>query len=95
MPLAQYLGLLSRGGTFVQVGAPEEPVPLSAFALIRTRVHLTGSVIGSPGEIREMFELVAAKGVKVWVETRPMKEANQAVLDMVDGKPRYRYVLTN
>ncbi|KAK1710871.1 hypothetical protein CaCOL14_008389 [Colletotrichum acutatum] len=95
MPLAQYLGLLSRGGTFVQVGAPEEPVPLSAFALIRTRVHLTGSVIGSPGEIREMFDLVAAKGVKVWVETRPMKEANQAVLDMVDGKPRYRYVLTN
>ncbi|EXF75055.1 subtilisin Carlsberg [Colletotrichum fioriniae PJ7] len=84
MPLAQYLGLLSRGGTFVQVGAPEEPVPLSAFALIRTRVHLTGSVIGSPGEIREMFDLVAAKGVKVWVETRPMKEANQAVLDMVD-----------
>ncbi|UQC76277.1 zinc-binding dehydrogenase [Colletotrichum lupini] len=95
MPLAQYLGLLSRGGTFVQVGAPEEPVPLSAFALIRTRVHLTGSVIGSPGEIREMFDLVAAKGVKVWVETRPMNEANQAVLDMVDGKPRYRYVLTN
>jgi D-arabinose 1-dehydrogenase-like Zn-dependent alcohol dehydrogenase len=30
-----------------------------------------------------------------WIQTRPMTETNQAVLDMQDGKARYRYCLVN
>ena len=54
-----------------------------------------GSMIGSPGEIREMLQLAAEKNVKPWVEERPMKDANQAMIDMEKGKARYRYVLVN
>jgi alcohol dehydrogenase (NADP+) len=54
-----------------------------------------GSAIGSPEEIREMLQLAAERKIKPWVETRPMKDANQAVQDLEAGKARYRYVLVN
>ncbi|KAA8646673.1 NAD(P)-dependent alcohol dehydrogenase [Aspergillus tanneri] len=46
-------------------------------------------------EICEMLQLAAEKKVQAWVEERPMKEANQAIVDMEAGKARYRYVLVN
>jgi alcohol dehydrogenase (NADP+) len=42
-----------------------------------------------------MLELAAKKGIKTWNQNRPMKEVNKAVVDMDDGKARYRYVLVN
>jgi alcohol dehydrogenase (NADP+) len=88
--------LLKRDGVFVQVGAPEEALPpLMAWSLISKGVKVTGSNIGSPGDIRDMLELAAEKGVLPWVERRPMRDVNQALVDMHEGKARYRYVLEN
>lgn len=42
-----------------------------------------------------MLDLAADKGLKPWVQTRPMADANQAIQDMAAGKARYRYVLVN
>jgi D-arabinose 1-dehydrogenase-like Zn-dependent alcohol dehydrogenase len=42
-----------------------------------------------------MLQLAADKKVKPWIQERPLKEANQAVVDMDQGKARYRYVLVN
>ena len=96
MPLQEYLQLLRVKGQFIQVGAPEDSIPaFNAFALIVKGVKIGGSAIGSPEEIRNMLDLAAKKGVHTWVQKRPMKEANQAVVDMADGKARYRYVLVN
>lgn len=96
MPIVQYSQLLRYRGTLVQLGAPEDgALEIPAFALIIKGIKLGGSLIGSPDEIREMLELAAAKGVKPWIEERPMKEANQAILDMDKGKARFRYVLVN
>lgn len=69
--------------------------PVNAFSLIVNRIKIGGSLIGSPGEIREMLQLAADKQIKPWVETRPFSDANQAVVDMDAGKARYRYVLVN
>ena len=80
----------------MQVGAPDDPIPgFLAFALIMKKVKITGSLIGSPKEIREMFELAAKRSdvVKPWINKRPMSEANQVVVDFEKGLPRYRYVL--
>lgn len=96
MPLSGYLSLLKFRGTFIQVGAPEDALPgFSAFALIPKRAKIGGSLIGSPAEIREMFDLAAKKGVKPWVQQRPLEEANQVTKDFEAGKPRYRYCLVN
>jgi alcohol dehydrogenase (NADP+) len=96
MPLRHYIGLLRSRGIFVQVGAPEDTLPpIHAFDLIPREKRIGGSAIGPPGQIREMLELAARKGVKPWVEKRSMKDANQAVKDMEAGKARYRYTLCN
>ncbi|KAF2682868.1 GroES-like protein [Lentithecium fluviatile CBS 122367] len=96
MPFSGYLRLLRTNGQFIQVGAPEDNLPaIAAFALIAKGCKIGGSQIGSPKEIEEMLRFAAEKGVKPWVQTRPMKEANRSVVDMEDGKARYRYVLFN
>lgn len=95
MPFAQYINCLNFDGTIVQVGAPEEPIPLQPFSLIFGRRRIGGSAISSPKEIAEMFQFTVDKDIHPWVELRPMSEANQAVVDLEAGKPRFRYVLTN
>ncbi|KAK0634235.1 alcohol dehydrogenase-like protein [Bombardia bombarda] len=96
MPMTQYLNLLRFDGTFVQVGAPDDGLPsISAFPLIQKRLKLTGSLIGSPSDIRSMLQLAVEKNVRPWVTEIPMKDANQAILDLDAGKPRYRYTLVN
>ena len=96
MPLSRYLRMLKVRGQFVQVGAPEDPIPaFRAYALIGKGVSISGSSIGSPAEIRDMLSFAEREGVRSWVQTRPMKEANQVIVDMEKGKARYRYVLVN
>ncbi|KAJ5790000.1 uncharacterized protein N7518_007011 [Penicillium psychrosexuale] len=96
MPITGYCSLLRFRGTFIQLGAPEDGgLEIPFFALIGKGIKLGGSLIGSPDEIREMLELAAAKGVKPWIQERPMKDANQAIVDMDNGDARYRYVLVN
>ena len=95
MPLQEYFDMLGLDGTLVQVGIPEEPIPVSAWALVPARRRLAGSLIGSPKEIEELFQLAADKHIIPWVEKRPMSDANQAIVDMEAGKPRFRYVLVN
>jgi D-arabinose 1-dehydrogenase-like Zn-dependent alcohol dehydrogenase len=96
MPIYDYLSLLQQDGSLVQVGAPEDGVfQVPAFGLIMGRKRLGGSLIGSPADIREMLQLAADKKVQSWVEERSMKDANQSVVDMNNGKARFRYVLVN
>ena len=88
--------LLRTNGQFIQVGAPEDKLPaFNAFSLIVKGCKIGGSAIGAPAEIEEMLKVTVQKGVKPWIEKRPLKEANQAVLDMGAQKARYRYVLVN
>ncbi|KAF2442467.1 NAD(P)-binding protein [Karstenula rhodostoma CBS 690.94] len=96
MPLSGYLRLLRTNGTFIQVGAPEGDLPpIAAFALIAKGCKVGGSQIGSPKDIEEMLQFAAAKAIKPWIQQRPMREANQGVVDFEEGKARYRYVLVN
>lgn len=83
MPLGEYIGLLRIKGTFVIVGAPEDSLPgFNGFALIGKGAQMKGSAIGSPDDIREMLALAAEKNIQPWIQERPMKEANQATIDM-------------
>ena len=96
MPLSGYLGLLKTHGRLVMVGAPEDSLPgFNAFALIASGASITGSMIGPPGQIEEMLDLAVKKNVRGLINERPMKDANQAVVDMENNKARYRYVLVN
>ena len=94
LPLEGYLTLLARKGTYVHVGAPEDQMPgFSMFSLIPKRASIQGSQTGSRQDIIDMLDLFAKTGVHTWNQNRPMKDANQAVVDLDNGKARYRYVL--
>lgn len=97
MPLDGYLSLLNTRGTFIQVGAPDGgKLPnINAFQLIGKGIKVGGSLIGSPAEIEDMLKLAAEKKIQPWIQERPLKDANQAIIDMEEGKARYRYVLVN
>lgn len=96
MPLQSYLGLLRPKGRFCQVGIPEAPLPpLDTMALVLNGTSIAFSDSASPGNIREMLKLAAEKNIKAWTQVRPMKETNEAVVDMEKGKARFRYVLEN
>lgn len=96
MPIQQYLDLLAFQGTLVQVGAPEEGLPgFNQLGVVFKRLTITGSLIGSRQEIREMLELAAEKNIRPWTQQRLMKDANQVLLDFENGLPKYRYVLCN
>ncbi|KAI0798846.1 zinc-binding dehydrogenase [Xylaria sp. FL0064] len=97
LPMSKYLSLLKRAGDFVQVGAADGGgfPPLEVFPLLTAGVKISGSATGAPWEIEQMLQLAADKKIKPWVEERPMKDANQAIIDMEEGKARYRYVLVN
>ncbi|KAK4540067.1 hypothetical protein LTR36_009808 [Oleoguttula mirabilis] len=96
MPLMDYLQLLRVKGTFIQVGAPEDKLPdMNAFAFIAKGVKFGGSMIGPPWQIEEMLNFAAEKGVHPWIQKVPMKDANKAIVDMDQGKARYRITLVN
>jgi len=97
MPLGGYLSLLKVQGTMIQLGIADggKMPELSAFSLVMSGVKLGGSMVGTPEDISEMLQLAADKGVKPWIQERLMSEANQTLVDMEQGKARYRYVLAN
>lgn len=97
MPVNEYLGLLRPGGILVNVGVPESGAlpAVSALALVANGINLGGSLIGSPTQIKEMFEFAVKHNIKPIVQIRPMADANQAIVDLEEGKARYRYVLVN
>ncbi|KAH9903903.1 zinc-binding dehydrogenase [Xylariomycetidae sp. FL2044] len=97
MPLSDYLSLLKPEGHFVQVGLPDggEIPAINALTLYKRGITIGGSAIGSRREITEMLQMAAEKRITPWVETRPLRDANDAIVDMLEGKARFRYVLVN
>lgn len=94
MPLQQlYLPLLKPHGNLIIVGIPNSGIPAAGLGIMGKSI--TGSLIGSPSDLEDMFKLAVEKNVKTWIEKRPMKEATKAVQDMHEGKARFRYVLMN
>ncbi|WPG98647.1 Hypothetical protein R9X50_00144000 [Acrodontium crateriforme] len=96
MPLNDYLKLLRLRGTFIMVGVPEDSLPaIDLGTLTDRRAKIGGSTVGSRQQIREMLDLAVEKGVHPWINMYPMKDANKALIEFEEGKPRYRFVLKN
>jgi uncharacterized zinc-type alcohol dehydrogenase-like protein len=88
-----YLGLLRVDGTFVVVGAPEQPVPVHAFAVIPHRRSLAGSMIGSIKETQEMLDFCGANDIVADIETIAIDRVNEAYERIAKSDVRYRFVI--
>ena len=88
-----YLGLLTLGGTMVNVGAPPEPLPVTVFHLFDNRRSLAGSTIGGIRETQEMLDFCAEHGITAEVEVIAADQVNEAYERVLASDVRYRFVI--
>jgi uncharacterized zinc-type alcohol dehydrogenase-like protein len=86
-----YINLLRIDGNITLVGAPEKPLPVSAFALIMGRRSLSGSPIGGIAETQEMLDFCGQHNITSDVEVIPIQKVNEAYERMVKSDVKYRF----
>jgi alcohol dehydrogenase len=85
---------LRPDGRLVTMGADAEPLSISLMDLITKRLQIIGSQQNGPEYLYEALDFVAKGKVKTLVETYSLQQAPKAYERVVDGKARYRAVLT-
>ena len=85
------LNLLKVDGTLTLVGAPDAPMPVSAFALLFGRKRLAGSLIGGLAETQEMLDFCGAHGITADVEVIAMQQVNEAYDRLARSDVKYRF----
>ena len=91
--ISAYLKLLALDGTLVNVGAPAEPLPVNAFALIGGRRSFAGSAIGGIRETQEMLNFCAEHNLGAEIEVIPAEKINEAYERVLASDVRYRFVI--
>ncbi len=86
-----YINLLRRDGNITLVGAPEKPLPVSAFALIMGRRSLSGSPIGGIAETQEMLDFCGQHNITADVEIIPIQKVNEAYGRLLKSDVKYRF----
>ena len=86
-----YIHLLRRDGNLTLVGAPENPLAVSAFGLIMGRRSLSGSPIGSLAETQEMLDFCGQRNITSDVEVIPIQKVNEAYERLLKSDVKYRF----
>jgi alcohol dehydrogenase/propanol-preferring alcohol dehydrogenase len=85
---------LGTDGKLVIVGAPFEPMQVSALPLIGGRKSIQGWPSGSSIDSEDTLNFSALAGVKPMIETFPLERAEEAYARMMSGNARFRVVIT-
>lgn len=91
--LNAYLNLLKLDGTLTLVGAPEHPLPVSAFSMILPRRNFAGSAIGGIAETQEMLDFCAQHKIVSDIELIPIQNINEAWQRLLKQDVKYRFVI--
>jgi uncharacterized zinc-type alcohol dehydrogenase-like protein len=91
--MGHYLGLLSRDGTLVELGAPEKPLTVPFFPLGAQRRSLSGSMIGGIAETQDMLDFCAEHDVTPEIEVIAPDYINEAYERVLASDVRYRFVI--
>jgi uncharacterized zinc-type alcohol dehydrogenase-like protein len=86
-----YLNLLTIDGTLTLVGAPDKPLPVSAFGLLFGRKRLAGSLIGGIAETQEMLDFCGQHGITSDVEVIAIQQVNEAYERLLKSDVKYRF----
>ena len=88
-----YLNQLKVDGTIVLVGAPENPLPVSAFSLLMGRRSLAGSGIGGIAETQEMLDFCGKHNIVSDIEMIQIDQVNAAYDRLLKSDVKYRFVI--
>ena len=81
-------------GRIVTMGVDAQPISVSLTDLLVRRLRVLGSSQNGPEYLYEALDYVAKGKVKTMVETYPLADAPKAYQRVVEGKARFRAVLT-
>ncbi len=87
-----YLGLLKRDGVLCTVGAPEKPLPITAFSVLG-RKTFTGSKIGGIAETQEMLNFCGKHAIVSDIEMTSFDKLEDSWNRVVKSDVKYRFVL--
>ncbi|MGF2953059.1 NAD(P)-dependent alcohol dehydrogenase [Mycobacterium sp. THU-M116] len=93
LKLGDYLNLLDVDGTLVELGIPEHPMEVPAFALALMRRSLSGSNIGGIAETQDMLDFCAEHHVMPEIEVIEPDYVNEAYERVLASDVRYRFVI--
>ena len=86
-----YINLLGRDGNLTLVGAPAEPLDVTAFSLIMRRRSLSGPAIGGIAETQEMLDFCGKHNITADVEVIPIQKVNEAYERLLKSDVKYRF----
>jgi D-arabinose 1-dehydrogenase-like Zn-dependent alcohol dehydrogenase len=87
-------GGLGVGGKLIVLGAPSDPLEVSALGLIGGRHTIMGWPSGSSIDSQDTMRFSALTGVRPMNEIFPLERAAEAYDRMMSGDARFRVVIT-
>jgi D-arabinose 1-dehydrogenase-like Zn-dependent alcohol dehydrogenase len=85
---------LAVGGQILLVAAPQEPLSVSAAAMIMPRLSIQAWPSGHAKDSEDTLQFCARFGVRPMVETFPLEQTAEAFDRMMTGRVRFRSVIT-
>lgn len=92
LPWEKYIATLRPKGKLHLVGAAPS-VSSGVFPLLAGQKSISSSPLGSPFYTKEMIHFAARHGIAPVTEHFKLKDVNEAMERLENGKPRYRIVL--
>ena len=92
--IASLLPGLKPLGKLVVVGVSSDPLPINGLPLIFGGRSVIGSLTGRAIETQDTLDFSVLTDVRPMIETLPLAQAEQAYKRMMEGKARFRIVLT-
>ena len=92
--MTEIFGGLAVNGKLVIIGASDEPIQVPLFPLILRRRSLIGWPSGTSIDSQDTLSFSVLSGVKSMNEVFPLERAAEAYDLMMNGKARFRCVLT-
>ena len=85
---------LSPRGRLIVVGVPQDPIQLSAVSLVFGERSIYGSLTGTAIDNEDTLAFSVLENIRPMIETLPLEQAADAYTRMMQGKARFRMVLT-
>ena len=85
---------LSPRGKLIVVGVPQDPIQLSAMSLVFGGRSIYGSLTGTAIDNEDTQAFSVLENIRPMIETLPLEQAADAYTRMMQGKARFRMVLT-
>jgi D-arabinose 1-dehydrogenase-like Zn-dependent alcohol dehydrogenase len=92
--MSSLVGGLGANGTLLVIGAPLDPIEVSAIQLIFGRKRIQGWSAGIPTDSEDTLRFAEMTGVRAMIEKYPLAKAAEGYERMMSGKAEFRVVLT-